>query len=73
MVRTTMASFEDKFYRRNPSRLERWRRDLALLGESAAFLALWATKGRRLRRAVRRAERRGEQVVIDGLGGPGRR
>ena len=50
-----MASFEQRFYRRQGGLLTRLRRDAALAWNSLAFLWLWATAGRRLRRACRQA------------------
>ncbi len=66
-----MPSFEEKFYRVEGGALVRLKRDLALVRESLAFVWLWATRGRQLRREVARARRAGRQVRIDHLGGGG--
>ncbi len=60
-----MASFEDQFYLENPSRWQAFRRDLRLLAWLAARAMAWLTRGVRVRRAYRRAQRSGEPLVLE--------
>mgnify|MGYP003338832766 CR=1 FL=1 len=62
-----MPSFEERFYRSNPTRAEALRRDLALLIALARGLWQWLVPGRRLRQAVAAARERGEQVRLEEL------
>lgn len=60
-----MSSFEERYYLANPTYAQRLRRNVRLALDSARFLVLWATRGRRLRALVRQAERDGSQVVLE--------
>lgn len=62
-----MPSFEERFYRSNPTRAEALRRDIVLLVVLARGLWQWLVPGWRLRRAVAAAIRRGEQVRLEEL------
>jgi hypothetical protein len=62
-----MASFEERFCLRNPTLLQAVRRDLELLADSGRFLLLWATLGRRVRRAARRAQAGGEPLFLEDI------
>ena len=60
-----LSSFEEKYYLANPTFTQRLRRDARMVVDSARFLILWATLGRRLRAAVKEAERSGSQLVLE--------
>ena len=60
-----MASFEEQFYLENPTRWQRLKRDIALLGWLARYALFWLVRGFSVRRAYRRAEEKGEQVVLE--------
>ena len=60
-----MSSFEEKYYLTNPTLMQRLRRDARMIRDSARFLILWATLGRRLRKGVKEAERTGTQLVLE--------
>lgn len=62
-----MPSFEEKYYLENPSLLDRLKRDFRMLRENLLFLLLWATKGRKLRAAYRKAKDENGVVVLDDL------
>ena len=62
-----MPSFEEKFYLTNPGLLQRARRDIALLLDSFAFLALWFTLGRKIRRAYRRAQQENTEAILEDM------
>ena len=62
-----MPSFEERFYRSNPTRRDTLRRDLALLRLLAAAVWQWLVPGWRLRREVARARARGEPVALEDL------
>ena len=62
-----MPSFEERFYRNNPTRTETVRRDLALLRLLTAALWQWLVTGWRWRRAVARARARGETIPLEDL------
>ncbi|MFM7272867.1 MAG: hypothetical protein ACKO4A_03300 [Gammaproteobacteria bacterium] len=62
-----MPSFEERYYRQNPTRREALRRDLRLLGDLARAAWAWLVPGWRLRRALRRARARGERVCLEDL------
>lgn len=62
-----MSSFEEKFYLQNPSLIQRLRRDLRLCCDSLRFFFLWLTKGRRIRRAYRRAQGSNTQLIMEDL------
>lgn len=62
-----MSSFEERFYRANPTRAEALKRDLALLLMLARALWQWLVPGWRVRRAVATARARGEQVPLEDL------
>ena len=65
-------SFEDRYYLTNPGLWQRTRRNITLYEESLAFLLLWITQGRKVRRALEQAERDGECLELDKLfEGPG--
>ena len=60
-----MASFEERFYLENPTRLQALRRDARLLLMLAGYALLWLTRGVRVRRAYRRACQGGEPLVLE--------
>ncbi len=60
-----MSSFEEKYYLTDPTFMQRLRRDARMVVDSARFLVLWATLGRRLRKAVKDAERKGVPIVLE--------
>lgn len=63
------ASFETRYYLGEAPWHARLWRDLRILAGSARFLWLWLTVGRRVRRAVREAERAGRTVCLEDLFG----
>jgi hypothetical protein len=63
----SVASFEERFYRSNPTRAEALRRDIALALALARALWHWLVPGWRLRRAVARARKRGEKLLLEEL------
>ncbi|MGH8248476.1 MAG: hypothetical protein ACREUU_18820 [Gammaproteobacteria bacterium] len=66
-----MSSFEQRFYLQDASLLRRLRRDVLLIRDCVQFLFVWVTRGGRIRRALRRAEASGSEVVLEELfGGP---
>ena len=64
-----MASFEERFYLENPTRLQALGRDFRLLLMLAGYALMWLFKGARVRRAYRRAQRKGEVLELDELMG----
>ena len=62
-----MPSFEEKYYLTNPGLLRRIRRDIALFLDSFAFLVLWLTQGRKIRRAYRQAQLENTEVILEDL------
>ena len=60
-----MHSFEEKYYLTSPTFAQRLRRDARMVADSARFLILWATLGRRLRKGVKEAESKGTQIVLE--------
>ena len=62
-----MPSFEEKFYLQNPGLKQRLKRDLRLWWENLRFLWLWATLGRRLRKACRKSKAENARIVLDDL------
>lgn len=62
-----MSSFEERFYRTNPTRTEALTRNLALLWMLARALWQWVVPGWRIRRTVAKARARGEQVTLEDL------
>ena len=62
-----MPSFEERYYRQDPTRPQALRRDLRLLRDLARALWAWLVPGWRLRRALRRARARGEQIHLEDL------
>lgn len=62
-----MSSFEQRYYVRNATLLQRLRRDVRLAWENLSFLFLWLTRGRRIRRAYRRAQDADTQLIIEDL------
>ena len=60
-----MPSFEQKFYRENPTRTQALLRDLHLLALLAAYALLWLTRGALVRRAYDRARRSGDSLDLD--------
>lgn len=62
-----MPSFEEKYYLTNPGLFRRIRRDIALFLDSFAFLVLWLTQGRKIRRAHRQAQLENTEVILEDL------
>ncbi len=62
-----MPSFEQQFYLENPSRWQRLKRDLRLLLLLASYALLWLSRGVRVRRAYRRAQKNGEPLELESL------
>jgi hypothetical protein len=62
-----MASFEEQFYLENPSRWQAWCRDVRLLLWLARRALLWLTRGVLVRWAYRRAQARGEPLVLEDI------
>jgi hypothetical protein len=62
-----MASFEDDYYLGNATRRARLRRDVRLAFYLAGKTLQYFTFGRRIRRALRGARARGEELKVDGL------
>ena len=62
-----MPSFEEKYYLTNPGLFRRIRRDIALFLDSFAFLVLWLTQGRKIRRAYRQAQLENTEVILEDL------
>ena len=60
-----MASFEERFYLENPGRWQALWRDVRLLLWLARNGLLWLTRGVLVRRAYRRAQRRGEPLLLE--------
>ena len=49
-------SFEDRYYLTNPTTWQRCKRNIDLYTGSLAFLLVWFTKGRRIRKELKEAE-----------------
>ena len=64
-----MSSFEKRFYIENPTLWQALRRNARLLGMLLVGGLLWMTKGAMLRRAVRRAQRNGEAIILEDISG----
>lgn len=62
-----MPSFEERFYLQDPGLWQGVRRNLRLLAMLGGALWGWCTTGWRLRRALRRAKRRGEVIFLEDL------
>ena len=63
-----MPSFlEDKYYLTNPGLFQRIRRDIALFMDSFAFLVVWLTQGRKIRRAYRQAKLENTEIMLEDL------
>lgn len=62
-----MPSFEERYYRRDPTWRVALARDLQLLSDLARALWAWLVPGWRLRRALRRAKARGEPLSLEDL------
>ncbi len=60
-----MPSFEEQFYLENPTRWRALKRDVALLGWLARYALFWLIRGASVRRSYRRAQQKGEQVVLE--------
>ena len=60
-----MPSFEEQFYLENPTRWQRLKRDIALLGWLARYALFWLFHGFSVRRAYRQAREKGEHVVLE--------
>ncbi len=60
-----MRSFENRYILNNPSLWQRIRRDIALLKDSLVFLLIWMSKGRKLRKALRRAEKQDKTLILE--------
>ena len=63
----TMPSFEEKYYLTNPGLLQRIRRDVALFLDNFAFLFLWLTQGRKIRRDYHQAQQEGTEIILEDL------
>lgn len=63
----SVPSFEEKYYLTNPSLLQRVRRDIALFMDSFAFLVVWLTQGRKIRRAYRQAQLDNTEIILEDL------
>lgn len=62
-----MAGFEKEFVLGESSWRQRFARDRRLAAHMLRVLWMWATVGRRLRRATAEAERAGRALPIDSL------
>jgi hypothetical protein len=62
-----MASFEQEFYLENPGRWQAFKRDLRLLLMLARYALMWVTRGVRVRRAYRRAQKAGQPLELESL------
>ena len=60
-----MSSFEDRYILNNPSLWQRIKRDIALLTDSLMFLVMWMTKGRKIRQALRQAEKENLSLILE--------
>ncbi|MFT5133195.1 MAG: hypothetical protein ACI9SC_001664 [Gammaproteobacteria bacterium] len=60
-----MSSFEERFYLHNPGLWQLAKRNTSLLYDSAVFLIIWMTKGRKIRKALRQAEQENTRVVLE--------
>jgi hypothetical protein len=60
-----MSSFESRYILNNPSLWQRIKRDIALLIDSLIFLVIWMTKGRKIRQALRQAEKDNNKLVLE--------
>ena len=63
------SSFESRYYLGEASLLQRWWRDLRIIGSSARFVWLWFTLGGHVRKVLRTAEREGRVVYMEELFG----
>lgn len=59
------SSFEKRFYLHNPTLRQRLGRDIRLLIDSCVFLLIWATKGWKLRRALKEAEEKNSVLILE--------
>lgn len=62
-----MATFPEQFYLKESTRWQRFKRDVRLIKFMLQMLLLWSIKGRRVRRAYRQAQARGETFWLDDL------
>ncbi len=62
-------SFEDRYYLTNPTTWQRCKRNIDLLISSLMFLVLWMTKGRQVRRALKKAEENNSKIMLDEIFG----
>ena len=60
-----MSSFEDRYILNKPSLWQRIKRDIALLIDSLMFLVMWMTKGRKIRQALRQAEKENKSLILE--------
>lgn len=60
-----MQSFEQRYYLRNPGFTQKLVRDARFFLETCQFILLWATKGRRLRKALREAQKNDSQIILE--------
>jgi len=60
-----MSSFESRFILENPGLWQRLKRDVILLVDSLIFLILWMSKGWRLRKALRQAQKRDKSLILE--------
>ena len=60
-----MPSFEDRFYRQNPSMLQRLGRNSQLVSWLAGRVLAWFYPGRRLRKAYIKAQQERQQIVLE--------
>lgn len=60
-----MSSYEQRFYRENPTALERVSRNVRLLCYLASGLLAWFTTGRRVRRAYDLAQQNDDTIKLE--------
>ena len=62
-----MGSFEEKYYLTNPTFWQGLKRDAGLFLNSLGFFIAWLTKGRRLRRIYRQAQKENTEIILEDI------